>query len=345
MTLVRFYYELLPDVPYVPFLYPSLGLQKQDSIMFLNNAFKNLDHEFVERADSVEQADYVLLPHNYSSLNNHQSYIQKQSDLATKFGKKLLIFWHGDSCAPVDIPNSVVFRTSLYRFKKRENEQVMPAYAEDLLIGDTISLREKNDGKPVVGFCGWAQYKNMKNRIGTFLKNTCITAIVLMGNSKMRALRKGIWYRMKAIKILQSSSNVQANFIIRSSYSGNKKTIRIDQDQARQEYINTLLQSDYALVVKGDGNYSYRFYEALSLGRIPVFLDTDCVLPLEDVIDYDSFILSIHYKDLRRMDSIIAEHYRSITPDTFIEMQKKAREAFDMYLSTAAFFRYMEKLL
>lgn len=345
MTLVRFYYELLPDVPYVPFLYPSLGLQQQDSIMFLNNAFTNLNHKFVERVDSVEQADYVLLPHNYSSLNHHKAYIQKQSDLAAQFNKKLLIFWHGDSCAPVDIPNSVVFRTSLYRFKKRKNEQVMPAYAEDLLIGDTISLREKHGGKPVVGFCGWAQYKNMKNRIGTFLKNAGITFIVLIGNFKMRAIRKGIWYRMKTIKLLQSSSKVQANFIIRNSYSGNKKTIRVDQDQARQEYINTLLQSDYALVVKGDGNYSYRFYEALSLGRVPVLLDTDCVLPLEEIIDYDSFILRIHYKDLRRMDSIIAEHYRSISPDTFIAMQQKAREAFDMYLSTAAFFRYMEKLL
>ncbi|MDD5469258.1 MAG: exostosin family protein [Candidatus Peribacteraceae bacterium] len=342
---MRFYYELLPDVPYVPFLYPSLGIQHRDEIMFLNNAFAHLNHMFVERVDSPAQADYILLPHNYSSLASHRDYMRKQADLARQHGKKLLIFWHGDSSAPVEIPHAIVFRTSLYRFNQRKNEYSMPAYAEDLLRGGTLSPREKHMWKPVVGFCGWAQYKNTKNSVGIFLKNVCITLAAFIGYSRLRAVRYGVWYRIQAIKFLQSSSKVQANFIIRSSYSGHKQTIRVEEGKARQEYIATLLHSDYALAIKGGGNYSYRFYEALSLGRIPVLLDTDCVLPLEDIVDYDSFVLRINYKDLCCMDAIIADHYNSTAPDVFIAMQKKARAVFDEYLSTPAFFRHMERML
>ncbi|MDD3896247.1 MAG: exostosin family protein [Candidatus Peribacteraceae bacterium] len=342
---MRFYYELLPDVPYIPFLYPSLGVQQKDAIMFLNNAFAHLNHTFVERVDSPAEADYILLPHHYSSLASHRDYVRRQADLARQHGKKFLIFWHGDSPASAGIPHAVVFRTSLYRFSQRKNEYSMPAYAEDLLGGGTLALREKHAWQPVVGFCGWAQYKNLKNGIGTFLKNAYITLAALMGYSRLRAMRKGIWYRMQAVTLLQSSMQVQANFIIRSSYSGHKQTIRVEEGKARQEYIDTLLHSDYALAIKGDGNYSYRFYEALSLGRIPVLLDTDCVLPLEDIIDYDSFVLRINYKDLCRMDTIIADHYNSTAPDAFIAMQKKARAAFDEYLSTPAFFRHMERML
>jgi len=339
--MISVYANLLPDVPYVPLLYPNLGIQERDTILFLNNAFKGMNDPFVDLVDSPEEADYILLPHNYPSLKGRDSYIREQADLAKRLGKKLLVFWHGDSDAEVPYTHAIVFRTSQYRSCMRPNEVMMPAYAEDVLEGE-LQVRLKHEGKPVIGFCGWADYKNFKNYIGTVVKNSFIEAGSIVG-IRRDARIKGITYRMKAIKHLEQSNSIQTNFIIRSSYSGHSSTIKIDPAKARQEYIDNLLSSDYALVIKGDGNYSYRFYEAMSLGRIPVLLDTECVLPLEDQIDYGSCILRIPYYDLYRIDEIVASHYTSISNEAFQAMQRKAREVLEQYLRVDSFLKYITR--
>jgi hypothetical protein len=145
---------------------------------------------------------------------------------------------------------------------------------------------------------------------------------------------------MKATRILDNSSFVATNFILRGSYSGSPHTIRIDPKQGREEYVDTMLNSDFPLVMKGDGNYSYRFYEALSLGRVPVFINTDCVLPLADRLNYDEFVLSVNHKDICHLDTIIRDFYDSLDEESFVAMQKKAREVFEKYLSTNSFLRY-----
>lgn len=332
--------NILPDVPYIPLLYPNLGIQERDSILFLNNAFKGMDTPFVDLVSTPEEADYILLPHNYSSLQGRERYIREQAKLADKLSKKLLVFWHGDSDRPVHLPNAIIFRTSQYGYKQQINEVMMPAYTEDLLDSE-LDVRAKRDAKPIVGFCGWADYKNTKNRIGTTVKNTAVNTLRLTGNHNIGARRKGITLRMQAIEQLKKSGLVEPNFIIRSSYSGNSKTIKTDAKQARKEYVQNMIDSDYALVVKGDGNYSYRFYEALSLGRIPVLLDTDCLLPLEDVINYDECVLRVDYKNMDHLGAIIAEHYDSMSPEEFVSMQRKAREVFEKYLSTESYLRYI----
>ena len=338
--MISVYCDLLPDVPYVPFLYPNLGVQEQDSLLYMNRAFADMGDPCVNVGDTPEEADYILLPHNYPRLKNHGAYIERQSGLAGRLGKKLIVFWHGDSSAQVPQRNTIVFRTNQYRSKLRENEHMMPAYAEDLL-GGSLDVRKKHGGKPVIGFCGWADYKNLKNRIGTSLKNSVLTLGTMMGISDLQARKKGITFRMNALRHLQDSDIVEPNFIIRSSYSGNAKTLKTDPEQTRQEYVDNMLQSDYALAIKGDGNYSYRFYEALSLGRIPVLLDTDCALPLADTIDYKAFTVRVPYWDVYAIDHYVKAHYESVTDEEFQEAQRKAREAFEQYLSPSSFLRYI----
>ena len=342
--MISVFIDLLPDVAYIPLLYPNLGIQERDSILFLNRAFGGLQDPLVQIVDSPKDADYILLPHNYSSLKSHHSYVLRQRELAKKHNKKLIIFWHGDLDTPIHDDNAIVFRTSQYRSCIQKNEVMMPAYAEDLLEGD-LQPREKHTGKPIIGFCGWADYKNLKNHIGTVVKNSLIEASGIVG-IRRDARVKGITYRMKAIKHLEKSSRVDPNFIIRSSYSGHASTIKTDPKQTRKEYIDNLLSSDYALIIKGDGNYSYRFYEALSLGRIPVLLDTECVLPLEDRIDYSRFIVRVPHWDIYHLDAIVEDHYRSISNQDFVDMQKRAREAFEKYLRVDRFLRFaMENCL
>ena len=335
--MLKVFTTVLPDVPYIPLLYPNFGTQERDSILFLNNAFAGMEHPYVDVVDRVEDADCVLLAHNFPSLKRRSDFILEQAKLAADRKKKFVIFWHGDLDAPVPFADAIVFRTSLYRFTRRQNEIAMPAYAEDLLGHDAVAIRPKHQGKPTVGFCGWARYKNVKNFLGTLTLNGLVRFGRFMGPEAILAHRKGLSFRKEAIAALRRSKDVDCNFLLRTSYSGHSKTIRMDAEAARREYRENLLGSDLALCVKGDGNYSYRFYEALSLGRIPLLIDTQCVLPLEDRIDYDSFILRVDYRDIGRLSEIVAEWWNRITPEEFAAMQKRAREAFEKHLSVRAF--------
>lgn len=337
--MVSVYAKLLPDVPYIPLLYPNLGVQERESILFLQDAFSELKEPIVELTETPEEADYILLAHNYPSLKAHGSHVSDQEALARSLGKKLIIFWHGDSDKQVPYHDAVVFRTNQYRHFQKENEILMPAYAVDMLEGD-LPIRQKSNGKPVIGFCGWAGYKNAKNHLGTLLKNSFIELRQFLGARHMGPRIKGITYRMKAISRLQESEAIETNCIIRTSYSGHRQTIKTDANTARQEYVQNMRDCDYALIIKGDGNYSYRFYEALSLGRIPVLLDTDCILPLEDEIPYDEFVVRVPYWDVFHIDHYVAEHFGQTSPQDFIAMQKKARDAYEQYLRPERFLHH-----
>ncbi|MDD4319282.1 MAG: exostosin family protein [Candidatus Peribacteraceae bacterium] len=332
----------LPDVPHIPLLYPNLGRQERESILFLNNAFRRLTDPIVRTVDRPEDADFLLVPHNYSSIRRETGYFSDMVRLAERTGKKILVFWHGDGDGPVPYPHTVIVRTSQYRYRMRPNEIMMPAYAEDLLGDASLQVRSKGEGTPVVGFCGWVTYKNAKNAVGTTVKNALVDVRkAFVRNPALEAEKKGITLRRKALAVLESSARVRCNVIRRRSYSGHASTIGLDPAQARREYVDNMLRSDLSLVVKGDGNYSYRFYEALSLGRVPLFLDTACCLPLADVIDYGSFLLTVDVADLSRLADIAAERFAALSDEEFQAMQKSARAAFDRYLRVDRYLPYL----
>jgi hypothetical protein len=329
--------KLFPDIPYIPLLYPNLGPQ-QTNMLFVEKAFEDLREPFVELVEDPAKADYLLIPHNFSSVRDRGGYLADYARLSHQHDLEIIVFAHGDSDAPILLPNARIFRTSQYGYKKKENEIMMPAYTEDLLEGRTLELRNHGE-KPIIGFCGWADYKNFQNRVGTMLKNAAIH-VRSKRDPKLSVHTKGLTLRRRALETLERSPAVATNLCIRKSHSAHAKTITMDPVQARREYIENLTNSDLALCIKGDGNYSLRFYEALSLGRMPLFLDTDCVLPLEDVIRYDDFIIRVPFQDLRRIDEVVAEKWQSLDTARFHDMQKKAREAFEKYLSVKSFLGY-----
>ena len=338
--MIKVFTDTIEGVPHIPLLYPQLGRPKNEGRMgFLNEAFEGLNDPFVEVVEDPSQADFILCPHNFPLIKMRGTYLQKLTDLSDDNNKKIIVFWHGDDTEEVDIPNSVVFRTSQYGHLKLANEIIMPPYTPDLMKGRDHVIRHKAK-TPVVGFCGWARYKNHKNRFGTIAKNLLIDFKRLaLIKSHLTVHKKGLTYRRKACRALQDTPLIEANFILRKSYSGSPHTIKIDPSEGREEYIQNMIDSDFPLAVKGDGNYSYRFYEALSLGRPPLFIDTDCILPLEDKINYDEFIIRVSYKDVSKIDQIVGSFYEKLDEETFVNMQKKAREAFEKYLKVDSFLR------
>ncbi len=339
--MLTVYTRRLPGVPLIPLLYPNFGKEERDAILFMNNAFREIRDPFVQITDDPAKADYLLLAHNFSTLRKRHDDVAEFEVLSKQYGKKVIVFWHGDRDDRVPLSNAIVFRTSIYGHTKRSEEIAMPAYSEDLLQGEHLQIRSKKE-IPTIGFCGWADYRSPRNRLGTYVQNAVVDAqAFLCAKPMIRACRKGLSFRREAIESLRRHDNVTTNFIIRSSYSGHSATIQLDPEVARKEYRDNMLQSDLALCVKGDGNFSYRFYEALSLGRIPLLIDTDCVLPFADKIDYDSFIFRVPFQDIANLPERVGEWWDGLSEERFMEMQKKAREAYSAYLSVPAFLEYI----
>jgi hypothetical protein len=189
---------------------------------------------------------------------------------------------------------------------------------------------EKED-KPSISFCGWTKFPSKKSAIKSFLKYIWISILAVFKLENIYKIQ-GLWFRKKAIKILRNSKDIEVNFIERDSYSGNEKTIRLDTELAEKEFVQNLKSSIFALSVKGNGNFSSRFYEALSLGRLPLLLDTSCVLPLPQLIDYSKFIVRIDYAKIKYLPRYVVERFNSLSNKDIVSMQENAYDTYKKYL-------------
>jgi hypothetical protein len=80
----------------------------------------------------------------------------------------------------------------------------------------------------------------------------------------------------------------------------------------------------------------------MCFGRIPVFIDTDCVLPFENLIDYKKEIVFVEEKELNSLPDKIQEYCEK---NDLAERQKRCREIWENYLSPTGFINNIPSLL
>lgn len=321
-------------------MFPFWGITAKETMPYVRAAM--LQYQYSKDdfmlVGKIEDADFVLIPYQYERLKLvNPVRLQAIVAEAKEAGKPLLIWGASDIEHPIDIPNSVILRVSQYQYSKRPNEITIPFSAEDLLesyAGGELLIRKKTK-IPSVGFTGWAEM-SLKKRIKTYAKEFPITLATLF-DEKRGAEHKGVLFRARALRALTKHMGIEAHFKTRATYSGHIKTIEGTVEDNRREFVENILNSDYALCVKGDANSSVRFYEALSLGRIPLFLDTACVLPLEDIIDYRDFCVFVDWRDADRIGDVLADFHAKISIEQFEGMQRKARSVYREYLRIDAF--------
>ena len=161
-----------------------------------------------------------------------------------------------------------------------------------------------------------------------------------------RARLIGVYWRRRMLNACRRSDLVQTLFIERNSFSGARRTIELDPMVARKEFVDSILNADFVLAPKGDGNYSNRFLEALNFGRIPVLLDTESVLPFEDTIEYEKIMVRVPMSEVAKTPDYIRDWYDRLTQEEWHERQRLARQTFEAYLRQDSFFtRYFDRIL
>ena len=290
----------------------------------------SFDTRYYGITDNIIFADMVFVPYAHNWLLQYDNDLFDECVRMARESKlPLLVDGIADVEYPIDIENSYVLRYGGYRFLSEPGRIQIPPLADDFLErykSGKLEIRKKGEGRPSVGFAGWAVLSPMQY-FRTIIKEIPIRLRSVI-DSRYRACIKGVLWRQQAINVLKKSSRVEFNLLARNSFSGSQRTAQGDMRTLREEMVDTILQNDYTLDVRGDANDSTRLFEVLSLGRIPVIVDTERNFPLKDKVDYSSFALVVDFRDIDRLPERIAEFHKNISPGRFEEMQRNARDAY-----------------
>jgi hypothetical protein len=328
-----------PATPGRPFntlslLFKDGGHELRTEIWRFFNAYDRLIAEGRQHWEVVglDEAEVVVDSHWLYDIPGEQERVDHIAELAQRHGKPCLFFQISDFQLPCAIRYGTVYRTSIYASRRTPNEAAMPGENDDMLLEErgVVPLRTWTD-RPTVSFCG-----NLSNRWNELLLTLAGKHINVVGTR----------LRRKTIRLLRRSPGVQTSIIARQRYwGGSLRTFfgKSRRDTARQqtlrdEYKQNMLESDYVLCLRGAGNYSFRFYETLSAGRIPLLIDTDCALPFADEVDWSRHCCIVPVEDLAHVGTRLEQYHQNLGPEEFMKRQRDNRALWAACCEVFAFY-------
>ena len=325
-----------------PLLTPFIGQKKSTKAapaMDVERVFKPWQTQaskFIQFT-TPENADVLILPVDWFWVRRYSWRSPENKVLKAElielykqlqaYGKPILTIFTGDrSCEPIPLDGAYVARESFYQSRLTAHDIILPTFTDDLQQEagtlDEKSIKSQSDRPPsaCLSFCGLALPLTFKQKLQSLVYHA------------LQLVKHGRWdvspylgqsLRYKLLTQLAADPTIETEFIIRERnlYIGNDD--QAARQQLRQEYIANMLSSDYVLCMRGSGNFSYRFYEALSLGKIPVLVDTDDALPFEDEIPWQTHILRI--PEAEHISERIKAHFDAHTPESLAQLQASNR--------------------
>jgi len=289
----------------------------------------------IDVVHDIDQADYAILPMSWNFYRNQNKVSHAESLVieASKNKLKTLSFTNGDFGVKIpSIKNLYVFRSGGDRSKLSKTHVGLPSFIEDPLKkhfkSETVSISEYGQ-KPIVGFCGHAK-GSVFNAVKEFSK-TCLRNLLYYINLKKglpQQLLSTSFLRAMLIKRFQNDKRVISNFILRKKYRAGVTT-KDDRQRTTQEFYNNLEDSQYIICVRGAGNF----------GRIPVFINTDCILPLTDTIGWKEHVVWVEYKERNDVVEKTMQFHKSLSVKGFKELQKNNRKLWEEKLTLGGFFK------
>jgi hypothetical protein len=104
-----------------------------------------------------------------------------------------------------------------------------------------------------------------------------------------------------------------------------------------RRFVELMCRSVFALCPRGYGRTSYRMYEAMQLGCIPVYIYDEPWLPYTDELDWSQFAVLVHVADAPRLHDILA----SISSQQIAAMQRRIAEIHDAYFTLPGVVRQL----
>ena len=308
-------------------------------------AMYQISEKEVEFVDDLKEAEICILTMSWNYyLETHQydlavDYIHK----ANTAGKQVWTWMSGDFGVKLNLDaNFIVFRNSGHKSQLSNQHIGMPVFISDPLkqiYNTTELLMPEYNSKPTVGFCGQANssFKQSLKEIAIRLKYYIDHQLGRTYDSP-QPIQSTSLLRAKLLKKLEASKFIKSNFIKRQKYRAGIKENKA-KHETTQEFYDNILESHYVLCVRGGGNFSVRFYETLAMGRIPVFVNTDCLLPLETKIDWQKHCVWVDFKDRNQISEKVKAFHKTHTKESLYNLMQANRSLWESYLRIGNFFK------
>jgi|688.fasta_scaffold264249_2 hypothetical protein len=212
------------------------------------------------RTNSLNEADYIFVPHPWVSIRNNYKYKNYLINLSKKI--PLLISNTDDTSPKCDLPNTLEFRTFLHPRESKYRKIIVPYPAKT----KQFKLRSWKP-TPTISFIGYVpklSFGSLTSKSISFLHSPIKSSVYLNRKISIKRLEsladefKIICIERQTFTLLQTNINLSTHI---------------------DEYEKNLLESDYILCPRGFANTSIRFYETLSSGATPILINSGTDLP------------------------------------------------------------------
>lgn len=297
---------------------------------------------YTEKALVKVSSEMVLL---FGLLEEYQKEDEFSYNLKGEGRYHGLIEWCKEHISYVDTPEDADVLALPYKFKGVEDDVYikLAGFAKDLdkkLLCFYIDDSDKQfDITPETVLYRTSFYKTTKkeNELAMMSLSPDFFEEKLLNEAKLRigycgqALKQRLCY----LNAMNNNEEIHCDYIFRpKTYF----SLNVDKMEMRKEFFDNLKENLFIFCYRGHGNYSYRLYEVLMMGRIPVLVDTDCVLPNEEVLteDVGVFIDEKSMNSYNEINEHLVKYYTS-NKDKLLEIQKNNRKLWEKYYSPIGF--------
>ena len=284
---------------------------------------------------------------NYYVKQGHQNMALTFITTARQANLKVITWCSGDhGVTPLD-KDVIVLRPSGYMSRRLASQYALPIFIDDPLkkyFSGIPVIREKQH-LPVVGFCGQAYSPPLK--IGYDLIRNLYRWFAYhlkMRKEEPEEIFPSSWRRVEMIKQIQRADGLKHNFILRKKYRAGSR-IGNEREASSREYFQNMVESDYILCMRGNGNFSARLYETMAMGRIPVIVNADGNYPFEQKINWNKLSVWVEDHDRHRIAGLIKNFHDRLSESEFVDLQKRNRQIWEKRLSMPGFMTHLTEHL
>ena len=298
------------------YFYVSL-LNKEQKYKFLSKLNPEARRAFTpilsikdEFTYNEDEADWVVFPpcSPYIGFSEYISYYQ--DFLSTTQTKVALFYFSSDDRVITCGKDIEIFRGGAFREENAENVHGSLYVVADYYRGNLAPKELK------VSFCGVTDNNPDREFVISNFKNY----------DYFNLIDRKYWAGMDEL-----DRKIKDSYIIGPS------------DKRKKDFIENMENSLYSLVVRGTSNTSYRLYESFMMGRIPVFINTDVMLPFEDIIPYKSNMVFLEYHD--DYDKELRKFHESHTEEELFKIQLENRNIWETYFRADSAFYSRKKFI
>ena len=319
-------------------------------LVYLNNS--DLTNYF-SFENKIEESDIAIWPLEYGfTIKYYKTKFKNFNRQAKQENKLIWIYTGGDFGQTLKDKEIYNFRLGGFRSKINERTIVLPSFIDDpyhKYFNKPFQPLTKTE-IPKIGFVGHAK-TGLHKYIREYLSylNINISRLTKKLIADYQPFYPSSVKRAKYLMILKISARVNTDFILRDKYRAGVKNL-VEKENSTKEFFSNIFNNPYIFCLRGVGNFSVRFFETLAVGRIPILVDTDCNLPLQNEINWNKHCVIIPEKDVKKMDVIISNFHKEISIKEFTKIQEENRNLWKSKLTRDRFFidlhnKFIDKLL